>query len=171
MARFVFSLDSVLRHRKHLEQEAQRDLAKLQGQMVELQSAMAELEKSVKAGMNDLRENRLLGELNVAFLTGHRRYMLVVQRQAMTLGQKMTLLQRQIEEAQKQLVAAAQQRQIMEKLRDRQKQRWAAEQNRKQLAELDDVSMRIAAWKALGVEQNPYRTEVDLADNNMERLT
>ncbi len=171
MARFVFSLDGVLRHRRHLEQEAQRDLANLQGQMVELQSAMAELEKSVKAGMNDLRENRLLGELNIAFLTGHRRYMLVVQRQAMTLGQKMTLLQRQIEEAQKQLVAAAQQRQIMEKLRDRQKHRWMAEQDRKQLAELDDVSMRIAAWKALGVEQNPYRTEVDPADNNTERLT
>jgi flagellar FliJ protein len=145
MAKFKFPLETVLRHRTHIEQEKQRDLARFQADMQQHQASLQQIDQTVQGSMDDLRQNRLLGKLDVGFLTGHRRHMLAVQRQATTLLQRMSLLQRQIDDAQQALAEAAKQRKIMEKLRERQKARWQADQARRELAELDDVTMRMTA--------------------------
>ena len=91
-----------------------------------------------------------------------------------------TLLQRQIDAAHAELVEAAKQRKILEKLRDRQKSRWAADRTRRELAELDDLTMRRAAWEQLvrqssssdlsnSQQLSDYRTPLNSADNHMER--
>src|SRR5437763_11947465 len=180
MAQFHFSLQSVLNHRTQIEQDKQRALAGLQSQMQKQKVALADLNNSVQSDMNDLRQNRLTGKLEVSYLTGHRRYMLVLQRRATEMVQRMTLLQRQIDAAHAELVEAAKQRKILEKLRDRQKSRWIADHTRRELAELDDMTMRRAAWEQLvpqsgstepGIAQqlSDYRTPLNSADNHMER--
>jgi flagellar protein FliJ len=90
-----------------------------------------------------LRKNRLLGPIDLAYLAAHRRYTLGAQRQATLLAQKMSLLQRQIDDARAALIEAAKQRKMMEKLAERQKQRWIDDQTRRELAELDDVTQRM----------------------------
>src|SRR5438270_1615332 len=149
MAQFHFSLQSVLNHRAQIEQDKQRALAGLQSQMEDQKVALRDLNNSVRSDLSDVRENRLLGKLEISYLTGHRRYMLVLQRRATEMVQRMTLLQRQIDAAHGELVEAAKQRKILEKLRDRQKTRWVAEQTRSELAELDELTMRRAAWEQL----------------------
>src|SRR5690348_13475533 len=177
MAQFHFSLQSVLNHRSEIEQVNQRALAHLQAQMQQLKTALADLNNSVQSDLTDLRQNRLTGPLEISYLTGHRRYMLVVQRRATEMVQRMTLLQRQIDAAHGELVEAARQRKILEKLRDRQKSRWIADQTRRELAELDDLTMRRAAWDTLRVYHEPaapnhdYRTPLDSADNHTQRLS
>jgi flagellar FliJ protein len=152
MAQFKFPLAAVLRHRKHVEQERQRALAELENEMAGQQRVLDEMNRAVANSAEDLRANRLTGPLNLAWLTAHRRYMLGMQRQLTALAQKMSLLQRRIDEARASLVEAARQRMVMEKLRDRQHQAWLEDENRRELAQLDDVTMRAAAWAALGID-------------------
>jgi len=145
MPTFRFPLEEVLSHRRRLEEQKQRDLAVLQQEMKQAQDVLRDMNQTVQSSVGDLRENHLIGRLDLAFLAAHRRYMLAAQRRGTLMAQKMALLQRQIEEAQKALLEAAKQRKMIEKLRERQRQRWAGEISRKEAVELDEVATRIGA--------------------------
>ena len=144
MAKFVFQLDGVLRQRKHVEQERQRELALVQAQMAKLQDELRALNDAVTASGNDVRDNRLVGRIDLNYLTAHRRYMLAMQRKGTELVQRMALVQRQLVEAQQALAEAAKQRKAIEKLEERQHQRWRDEQNRREQIAQDEVSMQMS---------------------------
>jgi flagellar FliJ protein len=146
MAQFDFPLEGVLRHRKHVEQERQRDLARFQQQMRAAQDELRELDQTMQASLSDVRQNRLVGKLDLGFLAAYRRYIAAVQRKGMVMAQKMALIQRDVDKAQKALAEAAKDRKIIEKLREKQHERWKLEQSRKEAAELDEVSMRLVGW-------------------------
>ena len=148
---FKFPLAAVLRHRTHIEQEKQRELSVVLAEMQQQQNAFDELNQSIQGNMDELRKNRLTGRLDLTYLTAHRRYMLGVQRQITSMAQRLTLLQRKVDEARAALVEAAKGRKVLEKLQERQKQRWMEDQSRREWAELDDVTMRAAAWAAMGL--------------------
>src|SRR5581483_2292714 len=103
MAKFLFKLQGVLRQRKHVEQQKQRELAQKQRAVVELQQQFNQLQETVQTAMLDLRQNRLTGQLDMNFLATHRRYMLASQRQAINLAQKITLAQRVVDDARAEL--------------------------------------------------------------------
>jgi hypothetical protein len=63
----------------------------------------------------------------------------------LTLAQKMAIQQRAVDEARAKLVAAARDRKMLEKLRDKRKAAFLAEQTRKDFAELDDAISRHSA--------------------------
>src|SRR4029079_19784555 len=130
MAKFVFQLDGVLRHRKHLEQERQRELAIIQLGMKGLQDNLRALNDAVAETNEDFRKNRLIGQLDMNFIAAHRRFMNATQRRVIAIAQKMTLVQRQIDAAQKELIEAVKQRKILEKLREKHQQRWSDDINR-----------------------------------------
>src|SRR5687768_14530971 len=119
MAKFVFQLAAVLRHRELAEEQRQRELAIQQAAMTRLEGELRRLNESMHATANDLRDNHLTGRLDMNFLAAHRRYTIAVQRQAMELVQKMAVQQRLVDEARRALAEAAKQRKIMEKLRER----------------------------------------------------
>ena len=149
MAKFDFKLEGVLRHRLHVEEEKRRDLARLQQQMRQAQDALRELNQVVQTNVADVRQNHLTGRLDLSFLAAHRRYMLATQRRGTEMVHNMALLQREVDQATRALTEAAKQRKIIEKLREKQKERWAADLARKESAELDEISMRLAAnWAA-----------------------
>jgi flagellar FliJ protein len=149
MARFVFKLEGVLRHRANIEQQRRRELATVEAQMASLEAQLRALDAAVRASETDLRENRLVGRLDMAFLAAHRRYAISMQRKAMATAQKMAGMQRQLETARQNLAEAAKQRKIIEKLRDRQLTRWKAEQARHELMELDEIAMRLSYQNGL----------------------
>ena len=154
MAKFVFQLDGVLRQRKHVEQERQRALAMVQAQMARLQDELRALNDAVSASTSDVRDNRLIGRLDLHYLTAHRRYMLAMQRKGTELVQKMALVQRQVVDAQQALAAAAKDRKAIDKLREKQHGRWLEEQNRRELMQQDEVAMQMSY-------QNLVRHETD----------
>lgn len=143
MARFVFQLEGVLKHRKHIEQQKQRDLAVVQAQMAELQGQLRALDNSVRQAAEDVRRNHLTGVLDMNFLAAHRRFMNATQRQARNLVQRMALVQRQVQEAQKALADAARQHKVIEKLRQRQQERWQADLNHREMAAQDEINMQL----------------------------
>jgi flagellar FliJ protein len=152
MPRFKFQLEGVLAHRKNIEEEKQRALAAVLSEMQRLKNELVELDQIARGAVADLRENRLTGALDMSFLAAHRRFTGSVQRKALAIAQKMALVQRQIDEARAALAAAAKDRKIIEKLRERQLERWQSQQHRQEMDELDDIGMQLA-FRQLGEAQ------------------
>ena len=144
MAKFDFKLEGVLRQRKYVEQEKQRELAIRQSQFVELQGALSQLQNMVQQSNEDVRRNHLVGKLNMEFLAAHRRFLTGMQRQALGLMQRLALAQRAVDEARSELAEAAKQRKAIEKLREKQFARWREELAKREVAEMDEIGMQLA---------------------------
>jgi flagellar FliJ protein len=154
MPRFVFPLQSVLRHREHVEQERLRDLAVAQAEMTRLQNELKALNEALQSTASDMKLNHLSGPLDVNYLAAHRRYTVAMQRKGLTLVQDMARQQKKVDEAQRLHAEAAKERKVIEKLREKQHERWSAEAARKEAAQLDEVGMQMA-----------YRDHEATADN------
>jgi flagellar FliJ protein len=144
MPKFVFKLEGVLRQRKHIEQQKQRELAIKQSQFVELQNTLAQVNETVQKTNEDVRKNHLVGRLNMQFLAAHRRFITGMQRQALGLVQRLALSQRAVDEARGELAEAAKQRKAIEKLREKQLARWREENARRDQAAMDEIGMQLA---------------------------
>ena len=144
MAKFIFPLQTLLAQRKRAEQERQRQLAVEASALTALTDQLKALDDQMTAANTDLRTNRLVGTVDVAFLAGHRRFLLAIQRQAMALMPQIQAQQLRVQTAQKALTEAAVQRKVLEKLREQQFARWHAEQAKKEAAELDEAGMKLA---------------------------
>lgn len=143
MARFIFKLQAVLRHRELIERQRQRAVALASAKAVELQQQLAALDDSVKAATQEMRDHHLIGRLDMNYIAAHRRFVTASGRQAMGLAQKLALAQRDLDDARAVLAEAAKQRKILEKLRDRQQERWRIELDRKESAEIDEIGMKL----------------------------
>jgi flagellar FliJ protein len=143
MARFVFRLEPVLRQRERAEQEAQRELAHRQAKLVELQGELKKLDESLRRASDEVRDNHLIGRLDMNFLASHRRFVNAMHRQGLNLVQKIAAAQRAVDEARQLLAEAAKQRKVIEKLREKQLARWKAEQDRKESAATDEIGSQI----------------------------
>ena len=144
MPKFVFQLDAVLRHRKMIEEQRQRELGAVQTEMAKMQAELRSIDEAAKGVSDDVRNNRLTGRLDMTFLAAHRRYLLAMQRKAVALAQRMAAQQQLVDAARRQLAEAAKQRKIIEKLKERQHERWKIEQSRKELEQLSEVNMQLA---------------------------
>lgn len=143
MARFRFQLDGVLRHRKNIERERQREVALVRQQLHHLETELRQLDGTVQDAATELRQRHLIGTIDLNYLAAHRRFVAATHRKAMSLVQKMALVQRQLDETRKALTQAAIARKVMEKLREKQHGRWQADINRRELGELDEIGMQL----------------------------
>ena len=164
MAQFHFQLEGVLKQRKNIERERQRQHASIQLQMNQLQDELKELDRTVQASSAELRDGKLVGTIDLNYLAAHRRFTASTQRKAMNLLQRMSLVQRQLDESRKLLTEAAVQRKVIEKLRERQFERWKAEIERKETALTDEMGMQIAfrnLMEEVAPEQMPPAREME----------
>jgi flagellar FliJ protein len=152
MAQFIFHLEVVLRHRKNIERDRQRALAELQAMMSPLRDQLDALDISVRKSVEDIRQHRLTGVLDLAFLAAHRRFLNSCQKQAIELAQQIAKLQLRIDAARRALAEAARDRKIIEKLREKQYERWRQRQSAAELAMLDEVGMQIGFANLAGGE-------------------
>ena len=144
MARFIFKLEGVLRQRKHVEQEKMRALATSLKHQADCDAELKRLNDTVQQTNDDVRRNHLTGVLDMDFLAAHRRFMNAMQRQALSIAQKIAAAQQRVNEARIALAEAAKQRKVMEKLREKHQERWRAEQAQKEMRELDEIGLQIA---------------------------
>ena len=144
MAQFIFQLEGVLRQRRNLEQQRQRELAAHQARIQEMETELRAMDRDVQGSNSHVRQHHLQGRLDMNYLAAHRRYTLAVQRKATTLLQRMALVQRQVEEARVALGNAARDRKAIEKLREKQFEQWREAAARKEMADLDEVSTQLS---------------------------
>lgn len=144
MAKFVFKLAAVLRHRKAIEQEKLRLYAAALADFKALEDQLKELNLTMTQTNDDIRQNHLTGKLDISFITAHRRFLLGMQRKAMNLAAAMANSQKQVDAARAVLAEAAKQRKVLEKLREKQEQRWKDEVSRKEMIAADEVAMQLS---------------------------
>jgi flagellar FliJ protein len=144
MAKFIFKLRGVLRQREHVEQEKMRALAVCLKQEADCRAEINRLNESVQVSNDDMRANHLVGVLDMSFITAHRRFMLAMHRQALSLAQKLATAQQRVTEARLALAEAAKQKKVLEKLRDKQHERWRSEIAAKEARDLDEIGMQLA---------------------------
>jgi len=92
----------------------------------------------------DIRRNRLVGRLDIGFITAHRRFLMGMQRKAMELVAAMAKAQQEVDTARMALAEAAKQRKILEKLRETQEGRWREELSRKEMITADEIAMQLS---------------------------
>ena len=120
-----------------------RELGVAQGEMAKMEAELRAIDETARGVSDDVRDNRLTGTLDMAFLGAHRRYVLAMQRKALALAQRMAAQRQVVDAARWQLAEAAKQRKIIEKLREKREAEWKAAQARKEMAALDEIGTRI----------------------------
>lgn len=143
-ARFIFSLEPLLDLRKQVEKEHQRKVAVIQQEINVLVSKIHETERSIKEQNHALSSQQLTGQLDLAYIANEKRYVGTLQMLIVQTLQKLAMVERQMAGAKAALLAAARDRKVIEKLRERHYQRWLEEQNRKEAAELDEIGTQLA---------------------------
>jgi flagellar export protein FliJ len=144
MAQFLFKLAPVLRHRKNVEQEHQRDVAVIEARLNELEWQLRALDADVQRTNEHMRQNHLVGRIAPDLLAAHRRYLTATQRRALEIAQQMATVQRSLDEARLALATAARDHKILEKLQDRQRAAWQSELDRRERNALDEVATQMA---------------------------
>lgn len=148
MPQFRFKLDAVLRQRAAFEKEKQRDLALVLAKMKDLEDQLKALNQTMQSTNDDLRANRLVGQIDVNFITAHRRFLLGMQRKAMGLVANMSAVQKEVDVARAALAEAAKAKKVLEKLKENQHNRWKEERDRREMRDLDEVAMQMSQPEA-----------------------
>lgn len=143
MAAFDFALDGVLRQRKHVEQQAQLASAKAEAAVAELQDRLRQIGEEIKTSADHLRDNHLVGRLDVSYLIGQRRFGDAKQRQGEALVAELTAAAVVSQSARAVLLEAAKRRKAVEVLRDKALARWRAAEAAREQADLDEVGTQI----------------------------
>lgn len=160
MAQFKFSLQTVLRQRELVEQDRQRALATVLRIYTEMEQQLQQMDQTVQAATQDLRDKHLIGPISVEYLAAHRRFTLAMQRRALEHAGRMAEVKKKVDIARAALIEAAKQRKAMEKLRERRQEDWSEDQNRRESAANDEVAQQIGArmTQSAGVDHadDPY---------------
>ena len=156
MAQFKFKLAAVLRHRESVEKERQRDYAVALARQKEIEDQLKAMDQAMQATNDDVRQNHLVGRLDVSFITAHRRFLLGMRQKAMTLAAALAKAQQETEAARVVMAEAAKHRMVLEKLRETQERRWREEMGRKEMMALDEVAMQIAFGQTAGGHESEH---------------
>lgn len=137
---FVFRLQSVLEHRRHLEDKAFNVFAlKLKAQQ-ESERHIAWLGEELGRARRELAQREQEGMAAKDYILANE-YVTVLRLQAMREQARLPMLQAQTEEARLKLVEATRQRKVMESLRDSHRAAYDREQLLAEQRLLDEVAV------------------------------
>ena len=150
MARFQFRFETVLQHRRTLEDACQRDLAKELRQRMILEDQLRQMQQTIVSSKRELG-SALTGCVEMTQIAQFARYSGQVTQRAYALVARLATIERQVDQARQRLVDATRDRKAIEILRQRHYERWRLEQERRETAELDELALQAHGRKlALG---------------------
>ncbi len=136
-----FKLQSVLNYRQSLEDQAQQALAESLEQQHVL-TAQIEAQHQELRHQDQLLKRQQEQGMTVAEMLLFENRIAYCRRRCDELQQQRLDLQERIEQQRQQLLQAARERQVMEKLKEKQQAAYRQELERKERAELDEISLR-----------------------------
>ena len=131
-----------MEQRKRLQDHCQREVAEVQTRLAALDRQLAELNDAVHAESAEIRRGNLVGIIDLAYWSAHRRFTIAMQDKAAVITREMAALNEKLDAARQRLLAAVVQYKAIDKLRERQASRWQQEHNRKERLDLDEASSR-----------------------------
>jgi flagellar FliJ protein len=138
---FKFSLETVLRHRKRLEDEAQRAFSEARQKLEDAKRHLEFLYSQVDRSREEIASLQNSGEAHSVSS--------ILEREAFIRGQALRIknhreamrsLQQDLEEKQEALVLALRERKTLEKLKEKKKREYDMEVARKEALFLDEIA-------------------------------
>lgn len=130
-ARFEFKLEPVLRQRQMIEDERQRDLAKVLREKHIIENQLRRAQDDIRADKQTIT-TALIGHVDVQRIRTHGAAVARAGFQAQQLAVKLVHVHRQIEHARAELLEATKGRKAVELLKQRQYERWKLEQTQRE---------------------------------------
>ncbi len=136
-----FKLQSVLNYRQSLEGQAQQVLAASLQQQSDLEIQLQEQQENLQQYDGELKKRQEEG-LTVAEIDLYESQIHHCRRLMEDIQNRLQRLEQQILSERQELLHAARERQVMEKLKDKQEAEYRLELSRKERAMLDEISLR-----------------------------
>ena len=137
---FVFRLQTVLDHRRHLEDLALNELAKHQKAQQDCEAQIAWMHQELQRARQELTEKETKGIRAQDYILANE-YVTVIRLQAMREQSRLPLLRLHTQEAREKLIEATRARKVLETLRDRHREQWEREQMALEQKLLDEVAV------------------------------
>ncbi|MEM9883541.1 MAG: flagellar export protein FliJ [Planctomycetota bacterium] len=148
MPEFTFRYETLLRHRRDVEDRRQRELAEQVRTQMILTDQLRAMQRDLTKSKRDLG-GALVGKVDLAQVGGFTRYNAEATVRGRQLVRKLAELEAVVATARAVLLDATQQRRALELLRDRDRQTWRKQQNRRETARLDEAAAQAYARRQL----------------------
>jgi len=152
MAVFKFKYQTLLDHRRTVEDQRQRELAMQMRHRMILQTQIRSMQQSISESKRQLG-GALVGQVDLTSISQFARFNGQTTRRANAIVRELAVAEQRIEGARQKLLVASRDRKAMEILFDRHRDQWRLEQDRRETEQLDDLAlqahMRRAAVEAM----------------------
>jgi len=152
MARFIFRYETLLQHRRTIEDQRQRELAgHVRSQMI-MRDQLRNMQETLSSSKRDLGE-ALVGSVDLSQVGGFTRFNAQSTTRGYALVRKLAELDQAIDAARQALLGATQQRKALDVLKQRDLQAWQREQERKETQRLDELSTQAYTRRLLAQQR------------------
>ncbi len=165
MARFIFQLEPLLEFRRETEKSRQRELASASAGVVHAERQLADVHRQMEVALEEMRAHHLTGRLDLGFLAAHRRFVIAMQRQAGDARAALEVARQAETAARAQLAAAAVERKVIEKLREKHHERWQQALDRRENAQIDEIGMQLAYRNTAAAHAAQHAADDAAGDN------
>ena len=146
MARFVFSLQSVLKARRRAEEELQRAVAQIERERMRLEDVLRGHQRSLVSDKNLLRAG-LTGLIDARDLRLQANCARQIMRRAQQIVLELAGVYKRLEAARARLIEATRDRRAIELVRERRYEQFKAAIDKAETAALDELAVIAAARK------------------------
>lgn len=135
-----FSLVTVLKHRKSLEDQAIYRLAKAREEERQAQQQLADEEKTLAFLLDTFTQEQAMG-IEVVKLARYEQRIILLEKQIVTLRAILRQKKEAVSRAQNLLISRSKDRKIMETLQQKQDEAWQLFLKQKETATLDEIAV------------------------------
>ena len=146
MAKFAFKFDLLLDHRRKLEEERQRDVARLLRTKMIFEAELRKMQETITLSKHDLADG-LVGRVDLRRVAEFAGYSNHVTVRGQNLVMKLAELEGHLQKARAKLLEATKERKALELLKEKQYAVWRMAENKKEAAELDEIATQRYARK------------------------
>ncbi|MDD4050690.1 MAG: flagellar export protein FliJ [candidate division Zixibacteria bacterium] len=142
MKRFQFRFEKVLSYRRHQEKQKQRDLAAAEN-LRRLQEQTIAATLAERARLQQEQNRHMTGTVDPRRLNRYTRYYLSLKHRELADREILARIEKEAERRRMELIEAAKERKIYEKLEERHYERYQGEYNSLLQKETDDLGQKI----------------------------
>lgn len=147
MKRFVFRLETALEHRRRIEEMRRTELAEVQNRQRREVERLAELFEHRATSMRQAQAERV-GRISPSDAETRERFLVRLETDIGQQQDAIALIEREVEAKVHEVVAATQETQALENLRERHLQEYREEELREEQKFLDEIASIRAGRKA-----------------------
>ena len=136
---FRFRLQSLLQHRKHHEDDCQKDLARARTALQKEEQALNRFQERI-ADQQRKMQAKQKDRHTVTEIKNFQNFLLALEQDIARQQQRVVESQAQFEEKRSNLMEAMKQRKILERLKENERLRYHRNQQKKERSQMDEVA-------------------------------